>query len=191
MYCGIDVAKNKSNVCILDNSMQVFKEFEIVHNANGFEELEKHLTPETKIAMEVTGNYSKIVYNFLKNKYDVCYVDGMQMTNIARYHSPTIKNDKIDAKLLAKALSFPDLIKVNPIKSNDLKDLSNLYQKVTLNDLNYYKAPTEKRFYDGAAIANLSVNYQGQVYNSQGFDHGNPPVEIADFINKIVSFTEN
>jgi hypothetical protein len=77
------------------------------------------------------------------------------------------------------------------LSNQDFKDVSKLYQKITLNDLAGYKAPTEKRFYDGAAIANLTVNYQGKIYNSSGFDHGNPPLEIAEFINKIVSFTEN
>lgn len=73
----------------------------------------------------------------------------------------------------------------------DFKAVSELYQKVKLKELIDYKAPTEKRFYDGAAIASLSINYQGKIYNTQGFDHGNPPVEIAEFVNKIVSFTEN
>ena len=77
------------------------------------------------------------------------------------------------------------------LSNADFKEIARLYQKVTLKELNYYKAPTEKRFYDGAAIGNLTVNYQGKIYNSQGFDHGNPPVEIAEFINKIVSFTDN
>ena len=73
----------------------------------------------------------------------------------------------------------------------DFKAVSELYQKVKLKELIDYKAPTEKRFYDGAAIASLSINYQGKTYNTQGFDHGKPPVEIAEFVNKIVSFTEN
>ena len=77
------------------------------------------------------------------------------------------------------------------LSNADFKEVSRLYQKVTLKELNDYKAPTEKRFYDGAAIGSLTVNYQGKSYSSQGFDHGNPPVEIAEFINKIVSFTEN
>lgn len=81
--------------------------------------------------------------------------------------------------------------KIYTLSNSDFKSLSKLFQKITLKELENYKAPTEKRFYDGAAIANLSVTYQGQVYSSQGFDHGNPPVEIADFVNKIVSFTEN
>lgn len=130
MYCGIDVSKNKSTVCILDKDRQVVKEFEVEHTKDGFETLKKHLTKDTKIALEVTGNYSKVVYNNLVDEYDVCYVDGAQMSNIAKYHSPAMKNDKIDAQLLAKALSFPDLLKVNPLRVNELKDLSKLYQKV-------------------------------------------------------------
>jgi hypothetical protein len=77
------------------------------------------------------------------------------------------------------------------LSHQDFKDVARLYHKINLDDLAYYKAPTEKRFYDGAAIANMSVNYNGEKYQSQGFDHGNPPIEIAEFVNKIVSFTEN
>lgn len=130
MYCGIDVSKNKSNVCILDGSRNKVKEFEIEHTKEGFERLKKNLTRDTKIALEVTGNYSKVVYNNLKEEYDVIYLDGVQMSNIAKYHSPTIKNDRVDAELLAKALSFPDLLKVSPLRVNELRDLSKLYQKV-------------------------------------------------------------
>lgn len=72
----------------------------------------------------------------------------------------------------------------------EAKELSALFQKITLADLETYKGPTEKRFYDGAAIANLTANQQGKVYKTPDFDHGNPPVEIAEFINKIVAFTE-
>ena len=87
--------------------------------------------------------------------------------------------------------------KERDVKGKDLilndaeaKELSDLFQKISLTDLETYKGSTEKRFYDGAAIANLTVNYQGKTYKTPDFDHGNPPAEIADFINKIVSFTD-
>lgn len=130
MYCGIDVSKNKSNVCLLDEDRNKIKEFEIEHTKEGFERLRRNIAEGTKIALEVTGNYSKVVYNNLKEDYDMIYVDGVQMNNIAKYHSPTIKNDKVDAELLAKALCFPDLIRVNPLRVNELRDLSKLYQKI-------------------------------------------------------------
>lgn len=81
--------------------------------------------------------------------------------------------------------------KVYELSNQDWKDLANLYKKVELKKLSTYKDPTQKRFYDGAAIANLRVVYEGKTYETVGFDHGNPPVEIQEFINKIVSFSEN
>lgn len=77
------------------------------------------------------------------------------------------------------------------LTNQDWKDLANLYKNIDLNKLSTYKDPTQKRFYDGAAIANLIVVYEGKTYQTIGFDHGNPPVEIAEFVNKIVSLSEN
>ena len=67
------------------------------------------------------------------------------------------------------------------------KELVTSFEKLDLMQLSNYKAPSEKRFYDGAAIAGMKVNFKDSDYKSVDFDHGNPPVEIADLINKIVS----
>lgn len=77
------------------------------------------------------------------------------------------------------------------LTSEDWKDLANLYKKVEIEKIATYKDPTQKRFYDGAAIANLRIVYEGKAYETVGFDHGNPPVEIQEFVNKIVSFSDN
>jgi len=138
MYCGLDVSKNKSNVCILDNDKKVVKEFEIQHDIEGFMELEKHITPDTKIGLEITGNYSKTIYRYFKNKYNIIYLDSLQMNTFARLYSPTIKNDKADARLIALALTV-DLKSVNPSKMDELKNLSLLYQK-TVKQLTRYKS---------------------------------------------------
>lgn len=71
------------------------------------------------------------------------------------------------------------------ISSADWKKIVDAFQEVDLESMPNLKGPTEKRFYDGAAIANLKITYQGKTYNSQPFDHGNPPVEIEKLINKI------
>jgi hypothetical protein len=59
------------------------------------------------------------------------------------------------------------------------------FQEVDLEEIPNLKAPTEKRFYDGAAIANINIIYKGKTYESNGFDHGNPPLEIEKLVNKI------
>lgn len=137
MFCGIDVSKNKSQVCILDENKEISKEFEITHTKEGFEQLERELVPTATIAMETTGNYSKAIYEYFKERYETIYVDNGLMNMFARLHYSHTKTDKIDARLIAKYLSF-GLRQVNPIKDERLKDLARLYEK-TCYQMSKYK----------------------------------------------------
>lgn len=82
--------------------------------------------------------------------------------------------------------------KVEPTKISDAdwKELIDLFQEVSLDEIKDLKSPTEKRFYDGAAIANLKITYQGTTYTAASFDHGFPPFEIKRLVNKINSFSK-
>lgn len=76
------------------------------------------------------------------------------------------------------------------ISDADWNELNNLFQDLNLDEIPDLKSPTEKRFYDGAAIANLKITYKGKIYESKSFDHGFPPVEIKKLVNKINSFAK-
>jgi hypothetical protein len=76
------------------------------------------------------------------------------------------------------------------ISDADWKELVNCFQTVELDSLAKLKAPTEKRFYDGAAIANLKITYKDKAYETTSFDNGFPPKEIKKFVNKITSFAK-
>ena len=71
------------------------------------------------------------------------------------------------------------------ISKADWKDIIEAFQDVDLEGIKDLKEPTEKRFYDGAAIGNIKVIYKGKTYETNGFDHGNPPLEIEKLVNKI------
>jgi hypothetical protein len=71
------------------------------------------------------------------------------------------------------------------ISDADWKILLTEFQKLDLEKLPELKGPTEKRFYDGAAIANLNITYKDKTYESLPFDHGFPHADIAKFVNKI------
>lgn len=76
---------------------------------------------------------------------------------------------------------------VNAISDLELSELIDLYSKIDIENLPNFKDPTQARFYDGAAIANLKITVGDKVYESTAFDHGKPPVEIEKFVNKIVA----
>lgn len=76
------------------------------------------------------------------------------------------------------------------ISDKDWKELTDCFERIELDSLATLKAPTEKRFYDGAAIGSLKIIYKDKTYESSAFDHGNPPEAIKKFVAKINSFTK-
>lgn len=76
------------------------------------------------------------------------------------------------------------------ISDDDWKNLVTLFSKIDLEKLSTYEGPTKKRLYDGASMANITITAKEKEYQSTTFDHGTPPVEIADFINKVVSLAK-
>lgn len=72
----------------------------------------------------------------------------------------------------------------------DWETVVGLFEKVDLDQLSTLKAPTKKRFHDGAAIANLNIKYKEKTYESASFDHGFPPEEIKEIVEKINSFAK-
>lgn len=76
----------------------------------------------------------------------------------------------------------------NAISDDVNKELASYLKTINLDQLSTYKDPTQKRFYDGAAIAELKITVDGKEYQTTNFDHGYPPIEIEKFVNLITSF---
>ncbi|TGV01958.1 hypothetical protein [Flavivirga rizhaonensis] len=62
---------------------------------------------------------------------------------------------------------------------------------INVENMPNLKAPSEDRFFDGAAIARLKIIYDGTTYETQPFDHGNPSKEIKELVKEILSISEN
>lgn len=103
------------------------------------------------------------------------------------YQKIVIQNQMITVSRERKNADNP---KAEKIADADWKSLITAFQELNLEELSNLKAPTEKRFYDGAAIGELKITYKGTTYQTSGFDHGTPPVEIERFVNKILSLVK-
>ncbi|MGO4772896.1 hypothetical protein ACEN2I_14635 [Flavobacterium sp. W22_SRS_FK3] len=78
----------------------------------------------------------------------------------------------------------------NKIDDEKWKQIVGEFEKINLESIPTLKAPTEKRFYDGAAIGNLKITQNQKTYETQGFDNGFPPKEIEKLVNLLTDFVK-
>ncbi len=102
------------------------------------------------------------------------------------YKKIQIQNHRI---LVSKERSANAKVVENLISEPDWKQMKGYFETMDLEGLLKMKAPTDKRFHDGAAIASLKITYKGKTYKSSEFDHGFPPESISKLVNKINSLT--
>jgi hypothetical protein len=103
------------------------------------------------------------------------------------YQKITIENQMVT---ISKDRSGNDKPVATKISEKDWKELVGYFESLNLDSLATLKAPTEKRFHDGAAIANLKVVYKDKTYETEAFDHGVPPTEIKKLVDKINTFAK-
>ena len=98
------------------------------------------------------------------------------------YNKLVLKNATISSTNDRDGKENPIVQKVTDVDWSALNDEINI---VDLENLPNLKAPTEKRFYDGAAIANLKIIYKGNTYQTTDFDHGFPPMQIKRVVEMV------
>jgi hypothetical protein len=79
---------------------------------------------------------------------------------------------------------------IKELNSENKEDLIKKLEGIDITMLPELKAPTEKRFFDGAAHATLKITVDGKSYSTTSFDHGFPPEEIKALCDDIVQYFE-
>lgn len=142
-YIGIDIAKDKHYVCVLDNKGELFiKPFWIYSDILGLQELEKRINQlsldrdDFIFGIESTGAFSENLYSYLTDSdYKVILLNSYQT---AKYRDFTtlkkVKNDSIDAYVIAELLAT-NRYKESYISSEDYHSLKVLNRlKKSLDD---------------------------------------------------------
>lgn len=103
------------------------------------------------------------------------------------YQKITIQNQMVS---VSKDRNGNDKSEATKISDADWKEMVGYFEIIALDSLATLKAPTEKRFHDGAAIGNLKINFKDKEYKTASFDHGYPPETINKLVTKINSFAK-
>ena len=133
LYVGIDVSKDKSDICIKDQSgndlIQRFKITNTKADLGKLYETIERIKSKTQgkidvvFGMEATGIYSLPLYSALRRDgYKVKLYNPIQTNGFRKMNVRKTKTDPIDAAIIADMLRYSE-----PPQVNEIKDL-NLYQ---------------------------------------------------------------
>lgn len=74
-----------------------------------------------------------------------------------------------------------------PCSKDDWNEITRLLSNIDTSKLKDLKVPSTKSHYDGALGATLKLIVEGKEMSSPTFDHGNPPSEVVQLVNKLLS----
>jgi len=113
-YCGIDIAKRKHDIAILDQEGNLQDKFlKITNTASGFEQLLSKLQTldqDVLIGMEATGHYWLALFDALSAAgYKIVVLNPLQISAYRRSGIRKVKNDRKDAWWIADYLRIANL----------------------------------------------------------------------------------
>ena len=165
LYCGIDVASEKHNCCIIDEKEHVLSEFSFSNNHAGFDLLLQFLNHPSipkgikkHIGLEATGVYGENLTEFLRrNGYEVTTFNPLSVKKqLTATTLRKTKTDKSDAKFLAVMLARGNYEPDAPILYH-ISELKSLSRRRFL----LVKKRSGAKNFAKALIAKLFPEYQG------------------------------
>ena len=126
-FVGIDIAKNTHWAsCISSDGEIIFDPFLFANDNNGFQNfisiLESLYKTKILIGLESTAHYGENIISYLYNlNFDIGIINPIQTANLRRSNIRKTKNDKVDTKIIIKALTLGNYSLITSRDINNLK----------------------------------------------------------------------
>ena len=174
-FVGIDIAKNTHWASILSSDGEIISEPFSFNNDNiGFQKLISKLDSLQKdkilIGLESTAHYGENIISYLFSlKFNIGIINPIQTANLRKSNIRKTKNDKVDTKIIIKALSLGNYSLVTSRDINNLKlkglcrsrrNLVTMRSKAKIQLVSYVDQifPELQKFFKGNL--HLNVSYQ-------------------------------
>lgn len=126
-FVGIDIAKNTHWAsCLSSDGEIIFEPFSFSNDNSGFQNLISKLESLDKtkilIGLESTAHYGENIISYLFNlNYNIGIINPIQTANLRRSNIRKTKNDKVDTKIIIKALTLNNFSLITSRDINNLK----------------------------------------------------------------------
>ena len=174
-FVGIDIAKNTHWAsCISSDGEIIFEPFSFSNDNNGFQKFISKLDSLDKtkilIVLESTAHYGENIISYLFNlNFNIGLINPIQTANLRRSNIRKTKNDKVDTKIIIKALTLGNYSLITSRDINNLKlkglcrsrrNLVTMRSKAKIQLVSYVDQifPELQQFFKGNL--HLNVSYQ-------------------------------
>jgi len=126
-FVGIDIAKNTHWAsCLSSDGEVIFEPFSFSNDNSGFQKFISKLESLDKtkilIGLESTAHYGENIISYLFNlNYKIGIINPIQTANLRRSNIRKTKNDKVDTKIIIKALTLNNYTLITSRDINNLK----------------------------------------------------------------------
>ena len=126
-FVGIDIAKNTHWASCLSSDGEIISEpFSFSNDNSGFQKFISKLESLDKtkilIGLESTAHYGENIISYLFNlDYNIGLINPIQTANLRRSNIRKTKNDKVDTKIIIKALTLGNYSLITSRDINNLK----------------------------------------------------------------------
>ena len=126
-FVGIDIAKNTHWASILSSDGETISEpFSFSNDNSGFQKFISKLESLNKtkilIGLESTAHYGENIISYLFNlDFKIGLINPIQTANLRRSNIRKTKNDKVDTKIIIKALTLGNYSLITSRDINNLK----------------------------------------------------------------------
>lgn len=126
-FVGIDIAKNTHWAsCLSSDGEIIFEPFSFSNDNSGFQKFISKLDSLDKtkilIGLESTAHYGENIISYLFNlDFNIGLINPIQTANLRRSNIRKTKNDKVDTKIIIKALTLGNYSLITSRDINNLK----------------------------------------------------------------------
>ncbi|NOR27103.1 MAG: hypothetical protein GQ540_01085 [Lutibacter sp.] len=132
-----------------------------------------------------------VKYLFLIVILHSCKAQTNLKTMIINYDATT-RGSSIKFEVTSTKVYYKDIEKTIETKTNSKfwKEITTIVEQINLTEIESFSSPTSNRNVDAALHATLSISINDLIYESQTFDHGNPPDKLKPLIEVLFKVLE-
>jgi hypothetical protein len=113
--------------------------------------------------------------------------NSQSLENLTLNYNAATRGSSVNLDANSSEIQYSDIEGDKKITLSKMqwKEIEKLVSKIDLDGIQNLTAPSEGSHTDRALIATLSIMIGDETYESVNFDHGNPPIELKELIEKL------